>query len=92
LSVTDNTFPAEYQGDLFIAMHGSWNRPEPVGYSIMRLPLNGSTPAGPAEEFATGWLRGDGAVDGRPVGPDGALYLSDDKGGFIYRISYTGND
>lgn len=87
-------FPAAYQGDLFIALHGSWNRAEAVGYKIMRLPLDGSTPTGLAEDFATGWLRENGNVDGRPVGlavgPDGALYVSDDKGGFIYRISYQG--
>lgn len=89
---TGDAFPEAYQGDLFIAQHGSWNRSEPVGYKVMRLPLDGSTPTGPAEDFAVGWLRDDGSVDGRPVGlavgPDGALYVSDDKGGFIYKISY----
>lgn len=91
---TGDAFPAVYQGDLFIALHGSWNRREAVGYKVMRLPLDGRTPIGPAEDFVTGWLREDGTVDGRPVGlavgPDGALYVSDDKGGFIYRIFYTG--
>lgn len=88
------SFPAEYQGDLFIAYHGSWNRSEPTGYKVVRLPLDGSQPAGPLEDFATGWLKENGRADGRPVGlaagPDGALYVSDDKGGFIYRINYTG--
>lgn len=92
---TGDTFPAEYHGDLFIAQHGSWNRSVPVGYKISRLPLEGSTPAGELEDFASGWLnRGDNTVDGRPVGlavgPDGALYASDDKAGVIYRIAYTG--
>ena len=87
-------FPAEYQGDLFIAYHGSWNRSEPTGYKVVRLPLDGSQPAGPIEDFATGWLKEDDTADGRPVGvavgSDGALYVSDDKGGFVYRINYTG--
>ena len=90
-----NTFPAEYQGDLFIAFHGSWNRSVPTGYKVVRLPLDGRTPTGPVEDFATGWLDEETSqVSGRPVGlavgPDGALYISDDSGGFIYRISYTG--
>jgi len=92
---TGDTFPETYHGDLFIALHGSWNRSEPVGYKVMRLPLDGNNANGPAEDFAVGWLREDGSVDGRPVGlavgPDGALYVSDDKGGFIYKISYKGD-
>ncbi|HUM71195.1 MAG TPA: aspartate--tRNA ligase [Chloroflexota bacterium] len=88
---TGSAFPAEYQGDLFIAQHGSWNRRSPVGYAVMRLPLDGSTPTGPAEDFITGWLKEDGTADGRPVGlavgPDGALYISDDKAGLIYRVT-----
>jgi glucose/arabinose dehydrogenase len=86
-----DAFPEEYRGDLFIALHGSWNRPQPVGYEVLRVPFDGGAPSGPAEVFATGWLS-DGRVDGRPVGlavgPDGALYVSDDRGGFIYRITY----
>ncbi len=90
---TGKMFPAEYQGDLFIAFHGSWNRSVPTGYKVVHVPMDGSTPAGPPEDFATGWLDAtNGRVSGRPVGlavgPDGALYVSDDKGGFIYRISY----
>jgi glucose/arabinose dehydrogenase len=93
---TGSTFPSDYQGDLFIAFHGSWNRSDPSGYKIGRLPLNDSDPAGPVEDFATGWLSDDkDAASGRPVGlaisPAGDLYVSDDKGGFIYRISYTGD-
>lgn len=86
------SFPADYHGDLFIALHGSWNRSVPVGYQVVRLPLENGQPTGPVEDFAIGWLNEEtGEVSGRPVGlatgPDGALYISDDKGGFIYRIS-----
>jgi glucose/arabinose dehydrogenase len=87
---TGDAFPAEYQGDLFIAFHGSWNRSVPTGYKVVRVPLDGSSLIGPVEDFATGWLNNDNSSDGRPVdvtvGADGALYVSDDKGGFIYRI------
>lgn len=92
---TGTTFPAVYRGSLFIAFHGSWNRSIPTGYKVVRLPLNGSRPAGPLEDFASGWLDpASGRAGGRPVGlavgPDGALYVSDDKAGMIYRISYRG--
>ncbi len=90
-----NRFPDEYLGDLFIAYHGSWNRSVPTGYKVVRLPLDGSQPAGPVEDFAVGWLdAGDFSGSGRPVGlavgPDGSLYVSDDKANVIYRISYPG--
>jgi glucose/arabinose dehydrogenase len=91
---TGESFPAEYQGDLFIAFHGSWNRSVPTGYKVVRLPLDGGSPAGPVSDFAAGWLQEDGSATGRPVGlavgPDGALFISDDKGGFIYRVQYDG--
>jgi len=91
---TGTNFPQAYHGDLFIALHGSWNHSTGVGYSVIRLPLDGSTPTGPVEDFAWGWFAG-GEVSGRPVGlavgPDGALYVSDDKGGIIYRIWWAGN-
>ncbi|MES0362279.1 MAG: PQQ-dependent sugar dehydrogenase, partial [Anaerolineales bacterium] len=50
-------FPDEYRGDLFVAFHGSWNRSQPVGYKIVRIPMDGDTP-GPVEDFAAGWLEG----------------------------------
>ena len=96
LFYTGDMFPAEYHNDLFIAFHGSWNRSIPTGYKIVHLPLDGSTPTGPVEDFATGWLNEETFdANGRPVGltigADGALYISDDKGGIIYRISYSGS-
>lgn len=86
-------FPQEYQGDLFIAFHGSWNRSVPTGYKVVRLPFENGQPSNAVVDFATGWLDLESnAASGRPVdvlvGAAGELYVSDDKGGFIYRIVY----
>jgi glucose/arabinose dehydrogenase len=91
----ENPFPQEYWGDLFVALHGSWNRSVPTGYKVVRLPLDGSEPSGLVVDFAVGWLDEEtDEASGRPVGlavgPDGTLYVSDDKGGFVYRIYYEG--
>lgn len=84
-------FPADYQGDLFIALHGSWNRSTPVGYNIVRVPIENGQVAGEVEPFATGWLLENLDSTGRPVdvvvAADGALLVSDDKAGLIYRIA-----
>ncbi|MBO0779916.1 MAG: sorbosone dehydrogenase family protein [Ktedonobacteraceae bacterium] len=87
-------FPQQYRG-LYVAFHGSWNRNTPTGYKVVFVPLNEQGQvSGPVQDFATGWLQSNGDASGRPVGlavgPDGALYLSDDKAGEIYRISYSG--
>lgn len=87
-------FPAEYAGDLFVAYHGSWNRDVPTGYKVVRIPFEAGMPSGEPRDFATGWYNPvTGGVSGRPVGlavgPDGALYVSDDRAGFIYRIVYA---
>jgi glucose/arabinose dehydrogenase len=83
-------FPDEYKNRIFIAEHGSWNRSEPIGYRIMTVRLHNNKPVA-YEVFAEGWLQGR-SVWGRPVDvlvmPDGALLVSDDKAGAIYRISY----
>ena len=85
-----NQFPAEYRGDLFVALHGSWNRSQPDGYKLIRVHVKDGKP-GRWEDFATGWLQGRRAW-GRPVdvlsGPDGALYVSDDTAEVIDRITY----
>jgi len=85
-------FPPEYRGQIFIAEHGSWNRVIPVGYRITLVRLHDGR-AVSYEPFAKGWLRG-GSAWGRPVDllvmPDGALLVSDDKAGLVYRISYGG--
>jgi glucose/arabinose dehydrogenase len=88
---TGSQFPPEYRGDLLVALHGSWNRSTPVGYKVIRVRLARPEPV--AEDFATGWLVG-GRHWGRPVdlavAPDGALFLSDDGLGAVYRITYRG--
>jgi glucose/arabinose dehydrogenase len=88
---TGEMFPPEYRGNLFIAEHGSWNRSEPIGYRVMRVEVEGDR-AVSYEPFAEGWLR-KGRAWGRPVDvlpmPDGALLVSDDQAGVIYRISYA---
>ncbi|MEE9611181.1 MAG: sorbosone dehydrogenase family protein [Desulfatiglandales bacterium] len=85
-----NMFPGEYRGDLFVAFHGSWNRNKPTGYKVVRIKLNEEEPV--VEDFITGWLI-NGDKWGRPVdiivGKDGAMYISDDFAGAIYRVSYS---
>jgi glucose/arabinose dehydrogenase len=85
-------FPPEYRGDIFIAEHGSWNRSQKIGYRVTRVKLDGERGVS-YEPFATGWLA-RGSAWGRPVDvlvmPDGALLVSDDEKGAIYRISYGG--
>jgi glucose/arabinose dehydrogenase len=87
---TGTMFPAEYRNQIFIAEHGSWNRSEPIGYRVMLVKLQGEK-AVSYEPFAQGWLRG-GKAWGRPVDvqvmPDGAILVSDDQAGAVYRITY----
>ena len=87
---TGSMFPAEYRNQIFIAQHGSWNRSSKVGYRLVLVRLEGDR-AVKAEPFAEGWLQGQDEW-GRPVDvlvmPDGALLVSDDRAGVIYRISY----
>lgn len=88
---TGTQFPQEYRGSLFVAYRGSWNRTLPTGYKIVRIRFQDGHPTGAPEDFATGWLERTSSW-GRPVdlvvGRDGALYLSDQGAGRIYRISY----
>ena len=87
---TGKQFPAQYDNQIFIAEHGSWNRSIPVGYRITLVNLAKNKPT-KYVVFAEGWLQGDTAW-GRPVDilvmPDGALLVSDDRAGVIYRIAY----
>ena len=88
---TGTMFPPEYRGRIFIAEHGSWNRTTPIGYRVTTARLDGDRVVG-YEPFATGWLGDNGQIAGRPVDvlvmPDGALLVSDDHAGAIYRIAY----
>ncbi len=89
-------FPAEYQGDIFAAEHGSWNRLVRVGYELVRVPLHQTGHAsGEYEDFMTGFVVDGGHVWGRPVGvtvaPDGSLLVTDDGSKSIWRITYVGN-
>ena len=87
---TGTMFPKEYQNQIFIAEHGSWNRSEKIGYRVTLVRLSGND-AMSYETFAEGWLKGE-SVSGRPVDvqqmPDGSLLVSDDYGNIIYRIFY----
>jgi len=87
-------FPFEYQNQLFVAEHGSWNRSEPQGYRVALIKFNQVKPVS-EEVFISGWLSKNDEVLGRPVDilemPDGSLLISDDKLGVIYKIAYTDN-
>ena len=93
---TGKQFPKQYQGGAFVAFHGSWNRSKRHGYEIAFVPFKDGTPAGPWQDFLTGWMIAPDVTEvwGRPVGvlemPDGSLLVSDDGGKKIWRISYTG--
>ena len=91
---TGSQFPAEYRNDLFVALHGSWNRGLRTGYKLIRVKLQDGKATGQYEDFMTGFVNAEGNVWGRPVGvvvaPDGSLLMSDDGTGIIWQISYTG--
>lgn len=88
---TGNMFDSSYKNQIFFAEHGSWNRSTPVGYNVSTVKLDASGKALSYKTFADGWLQPDGKVLGRPVDvqqmPDGALLVSDDYSGVVYRIS-----
>jgi len=88
---TGNMFPKEYQNQVFICEHGSWNRSKKIGYRISLVKLEGNKSIS-FEAFADGWLLQDEDIIGRPVAllqmPDGSMLVSDDYSGVIYRISY----
>jgi glucose/arabinose dehydrogenase len=87
-----NAFPAEYTGDGFAAEHGSWNRSQRTGYKVIRIRLKDGVPTGEYEDFVTGFVVNDSNVWGRPVGVavehDGALLVSEDASGTIWRITH----
>ena len=95
LTFYDGTqFPQQYRGNIFAAEHGSWNRSKRTGYKIIRVIVKDGVPTGEYDDFATGFVISDSEVWGRPVGvtvdKDGALLISEDASGTIWRISSTG--
>jgi len=93
--VTGKTaFPAAYRGDIFAALHGSWNRTGRTGSKVIRVHLQDGKATGEYEDFVTGFVVDDGHVWGRPVGVtvagDGALLITDDANGTLWRVAYTG--
>ena len=88
-------FPSAYRGDAFVALHGSWNRAKRTGYKLIRLRFENARPTGEYEDFLTGFAQSDRSVSGRPVGvtvtADGALLVSEDGNGTLWRIAYTGD-
>ena len=87
-------FPEAYRGDIFAAEHGSWNRAKRTGYKVIRVIEKNGVPTGEYEDFVTGFVIDDSTVWGRPVGvaldKTGALLVSEDASGTIWRISYSG--
>ena len=84
-------FPSDYAGDAFVTLHGSWNREMRTGYKVVRLKLHDGVPDGTYEDFLTGFVVDAKHGWGRPVGvvaaPDGALLVSEDGNGTIWRIA-----
>lgn len=83
--------PEAYKKDALVALHGSWNRKQLSGYKVVRVKFNAAHQPESVEDFASGWLSNNSAW-GRPVdvtvGNDGAIYVSDDKAGLVYRIGH----
>ena len=86
-----DAFPAEYRGDAFVALHGSHSRPEMTGYKVIRVRMQDGRPTGEYEDFMTGFVVDNDSVWGRPAGVavtrDGALLVSDDANGTIFRVT-----
>jgi glucose/arabinose dehydrogenase len=92
---TGGQFPQEYRQDAFAAEHGSWNRSRRTGYKVIRIPFKDGKATGEYEDFLTGFVTPGGDVWGRPVGvtvaKDGALLVSDDGSGTVWRVANTGS-
>ena len=87
-------FPEEYRLDAFAAEHGSWNRARRTGYKVIRIPMKDGKATGEYEDFLVGFVTEDGNVWGRPVGvavaKDGALMVTDDGSGTVWRVAFEG--
>ena len=88
-------FPAEYRGDAFVALHGSWNRAKRTGYKIIRIRFKNGRPLGGYDDFLTGWMLDEDRPEvwGRPVGllvlKDGSMLITDDGANKVWRVSYN---
>ena len=84
-------FPAQYRGEAFVALHGSWNRSVRTGYKVVVAPMKDGVPTGEYVDFMTGFVANDQDVWGRPYGlavtTDGALLVGDDANGTIFRVT-----
>jgi glucose/arabinose dehydrogenase/cytochrome c2 len=87
-------FPADYRGDAFVALHGSWNRTIRTGYKVIRVLLKNGVPTGQYDDFLTGFVLDNRSVWGRPVGVtvahDGALLVTEDGNGTMWRVAHEG--
>ncbi len=85
-------FPATYNGGIFAAEHGSWNRANRAGYEVIYIPMKSGQALGEYDDFLTGFVTPDGQVWGRPVGvtvgADGSLYVTDDGSRSVWHVSY----
>jgi glucose/arabinose dehydrogenase len=87
-------FPADYRGDAFVALHGSWNRSKRTGYKIIRIKFKNGKPIGGYDDFLVGWMLGEDRPEvwGRPVGllflKDGSMLITDDGANKIWRVTY----
>jgi hypothetical protein len=86
-----DAFPTEYRGDAFVALHGSHSRPDRTGFKVVRVRMSEGRPTGEYEDFMTGFVVDNSSVWGRPAGVavtrDGALLVSDDANGTIFRVT-----
>ncbi|MDR3637877.1 MAG: sorbosone dehydrogenase family protein [Isosphaeraceae bacterium] len=91
---TGESFPKEYHLDAFASEHGSWNRARRTGYKVIRVPMRDGKATGEYEDFLVGFVTPEGDVWGRPVGvavaKDGALMVTDDGSGTVWRVAYEG--
>jgi hypothetical protein len=91
---TGTQFPADYRGNAFVALHGSWNRGVRTGYKVVRAILRDGKPTGEYADFMTGMVLSDQGVWARPVGVavahDGSLLVGEDANGTIWRVTYSG--
>ncbi|ADW67980.1 PQQ-dependent sugar dehydrogenase [Granulicella tundricola] len=88
-------FPMSYDGNIFAAEHGSWNRAHRGGYEVIMAPIHAGKAEGSYQDFLTGFVTPDGQVWGRPVGvtvgTDGSLFVTDDGSRSVWHVTYTGS-